>query len=184
MTRSLAIEREPATNARDAHPQRTARSFRIFLLLLTAMGLAGCLERLFFYPDSATYARPEQYGLRHEDVFIDTADGARLHGWWLPARGPALGSVLHLHGNAANVSNHLPPSRDDPATAIGSVRVPLLIVHGTADEVIPFAHSERLAAAAPLGTVFLPVAGARHLESLTRTDVQQQLLQAMIEALR
>ncbi len=53
-------------------------------------------------------ARPQQYGLRHEDVFIDAADGSRLHGWWLPARGPAPGSVLHLHGNAANVSNHLP----------------------------------------------------------------------------
>lgn len=299
MTRSLAIEREPTTNARYAHPQRTARSFRIFVLLLIAMGLSGCLERLFFYPDSITYARPEQYGLRHEDVFIDTADGSRLHGWWLPARGPALGSVLHLHGNAANVSNHLPlvawlpgagfnvlmldyrgfgrsqgeptldgvvddaaaalhylrsrpeadgerlivlgqsvggatalrllardsagvrlavieaafasyrgiardaamqsvvlapfvplampllpPSRDDPATAIGSVRVPLLIVHGTADEVIPFAHSERLVAAAPPGTVFLPVDGARHLASLTQADVQQQLLQAMAAALR
>lgn len=99
---------KPAVRKRAAALWRTVRSFRIFLLLLTAMGLAGCLERLFFYPDSATYARPEQYGLRHDDVFIDTADGARLHGWWLPARGPALGSVLHLHGNAANVSNHLP----------------------------------------------------------------------------
>jgi fermentation-respiration switch protein FrsA (DUF1100 family) len=37
-----------------------------------------------------------------------TADGVRLHGWFLPASAPAKGAVLHLHGNAANVSNHLP----------------------------------------------------------------------------
>jgi len=62
--------------------------------------------------------------------------------------------------------------------------VPLLLVHGTADEVIPFAHGEQLAAAAPLGTTFLRVEGARHMESLTRPDVQQRVLEAMIAAVR
>ncbi len=70
--------------------------------------LAGCIERMFFYPDSATYTTPAQLGVRAEDVQIVTADGSRLHGWFLPAVGNAKGSVLHLHGNAANVSNHLP----------------------------------------------------------------------------
>lgn len=67
------------------------------------------VESFFFYPDSATYSRPEQFGLRQEDVFMRAADGSRLHGWWFQSlRQPALGSVLHLHGNAANISNHLP----------------------------------------------------------------------------
>jgi len=70
--------------------------------------LAGCIERMFFYPDSATYTTPAQLGVRAEDVQIVTADGSRLHGWFLPAVGSAKGTVLHLHGNAANVSNHLP----------------------------------------------------------------------------
>jgi fermentation-respiration switch protein FrsA (DUF1100 family) len=73
--------------------------------------LAGCsmVENFFFYPDAATYAQPAQFGLKHEDVFFRVPDGSRLHGWWLPAlRQPALGSVLHLHGNAANITNHLP----------------------------------------------------------------------------
>ena len=70
--------------------------------------LAGCIERMFFYPDSATYTTPAQLGVRAEDVRIVTADGSRLHGWFLPAVGNAKGTVLHLHGNAANVSNHLP----------------------------------------------------------------------------
>ena len=70
--------------------------------------LAGCIERMFFYPDSATYTTPAQLGVRAEDVRIVTADGSRLHGWFLPVVGNAKGTVLHLHGNAANVSNHLP----------------------------------------------------------------------------
>jgi len=46
-------------------------------------------------------------------------------------------------------------------------------VHGTDDEVIPFRHGEQLAAAAPAGTPFVRVDGARHMESLSRADVQR-----------
>ena len=88
---------------------RFARIGLIALLSgLLVIVLAGCIERMFFYPDSATYATPAQLGVRAEDVQIVTADGSRLHGWFLPAAGNAKGTVLHLHGNAANVSNHLP----------------------------------------------------------------------------
>jgi fermentation-respiration switch protein FrsA (DUF1100 family) len=268
------------------------------VVLLLALLLAGCVERMFFYPDAATYTQPQRVGLQHEDVFITTVDGARLHGWWLPAKGAPLGTVLHLHGNAANVSNHLPlvawlpgagfnvlmldyrgfgrsqgrptlagvvddaaaalaylrsrpdvdarrlvvlgqslggatalrllardgdgvrlavveaafasyrgiardaalqsvvlapllplalpmlpKAADDPVTALAAVRVPLLIVHGTADEVIPFSHGERLAAAAPRAQ-FVRVDGARHMESLTRADVQRRALEAMEQAVR
>ncbi len=78
----------------------------------------------------------------------------------------------------------LPPAKDDPVTALSTLRVPLLIVHGTADEVIPFRHGEQLAAAAPGGTQFIRVDGARHMESLTRVDVQRQVLAAMTAAVR
>ena len=84
------------------------RVVRLTLITLFALMLAGCIERMFFYPDSATYTTPAQLGVRAEDVQIATADGSRLHGWFLPAVGKAKGTVLHLHGNAANVSNHLP----------------------------------------------------------------------------
>jgi uncharacterized protein len=70
--------------------------------------LAGCIERMFFYPTSVSYTTPAQLGVRADDVEIRTPDGLRLHGWFLPAQGEAKGAVLHLHGNAANVSNHLP----------------------------------------------------------------------------
>lgn len=75
---------------------------------MSTLTLAGCIERFFFYPDSARYTSPEQFGLRVEDVWLRANDGTRLHAWFLPANGAAKGTVLHLHGNAANVSNHLP----------------------------------------------------------------------------
>lgn len=70
--------------------------------------LSGCVERQFFYPDRTVYTTPAQFGLKAEDVSIPGPQGSPLHGWWLPAQGPVRGTVLHLHGNAANVSNHLP----------------------------------------------------------------------------
>jgi fermentation-respiration switch protein FrsA (DUF1100 family) len=72
------------------------------------MFVSGWVERFFFYPDSLQYASPAQFGLVAEDVWMTAADGSKLHAWFLPARGTAKGTVLHLHGNAANVSNHLP----------------------------------------------------------------------------
>jgi hypothetical protein len=77
----------------------------------------------------------------------------------------------------------LPGAADDPVAALAAVRVPLLIVHGTADEVIPFSHGERLAAVAPQAQ-FIRVDGARHMESLTRADVQRRVLEAMEQAVR
>ncbi len=70
--------------------------------------LAGCVERMFFYPDAVKYTTPSQIGVRVEDVHVVSSDGSRLHGWFMPAVGQAKATVLHLHGNAANISNHLP----------------------------------------------------------------------------
>jgi fermentation-respiration switch protein FrsA (DUF1100 family) len=87
---------------------RVRRVALIALFGMSAFMLAGCIERFFFYPDSARYTSPEQFGLRAEDVRIISTDGTKLHAWFLPATGTAKGTVLHLHGNAANVTNHLP----------------------------------------------------------------------------
>jgi hypothetical protein len=45
---------------------------------------------------------------------------------------------------------------------LARLSVPVLLVHGTEDEVIPFAESRSLQAAAPPGAAFLPVEGAGH----------------------
>lgn len=72
-------------------------------LVLLIGGCAG----LFFYPWSQHVRTPDQIGLGYEDVWFETDDGLRLHGWYLPARGNPCASVLFLHGNAENISTHI-----------------------------------------------------------------------------
>ena len=261
------------------------------------MGLGGCAERFFFYPDQRTYTTPHRYGLAAEDVQIAGPQGETLHGWWLPARGTPLGTVLHAHGNAANISNHLPlvawlpeagfnvlsfdyrgygrstgrPSLDgvvddmlaalawlrerpggdadrmvvlgqslggatalravarspkgvrllvvdsafssyrgiaseaaqgslplrwmaplllpslpdsphDPVVAAAQLAVPLLVMHGTDDDIIGPHHGVALHAAARTAKQWLPVRSGRHIDGLTRADVRGTVLQAMQRA--
>jgi hypothetical protein len=261
--------------------------------------LPGCtmVESMFFYPDRVSYTRPAQFGLAFEELFFDSG-GDRLHGWWLPATTqPSRGAVLHVHGNAANISNHLPlvawlppagfdvlmfdyrgfgqsagrptlagivddaaaalaalrrqpgvdpqrlivfgqslggatalrllardaagvrlaivdsafasyrqiareaaldsvvlapllplalpmlpPADDDPVSALASIRVPLLFVHGTRDSVVNVRHSEQLHAAAREPKRLLKIDGAVHMEALMRSAVQAQVLSQMREA--
>ncbi len=54
------------------------------------------------------------------------------------------------------------PNRFDALGALPSVKVPLLLIHGTEDEVIPFSHGERLYAAASEPKEHFWVQGGMH----------------------
>lgn len=77
------------------------------LFLVAGLLLSGCAG-LFFYPSRGPMPTPAALGLEYRDVWFESADGIRLHGWFLPAQGEAKGTILHLHGNAQNMSAHLP----------------------------------------------------------------------------
>src|SRR6056297_95041 len=77
----------------------------------------GCLmlvaylaqARLLFQPNfggRALDATPARLGLEFENVEIETADGERIHGWWIPHPSPRA-SLLFSHGNAGNISSRL-----------------------------------------------------------------------------
>ena len=85
----------------------------LFLALLIYVGLALVIflfqARLVFLPHVAgrdLVATPAQLGLAFDDVELQTADGERLHGWWLP-HDQARGTLLFFHGNAGNISHRL-----------------------------------------------------------------------------
>jgi pimeloyl-ACP methyl ester carboxylesterase len=65
--------------------------------------------------------------------------------------------------------------RFDSLSKAQKVRCPVLVLHGTRDEVVPFALGERLAAAFPSAT-FQPVQGAGHNDLLDRPEVEEALL--------
>ncbi len=54
------------------------------------------------YPDGVYEA--EQRALNPEDHFFSTADGVRLHAWFLRSPSP-IGTMVHFHGNAGNLSH-------------------------------------------------------------------------------
>jgi alpha-beta hydrolase superfamily lysophospholipase len=73
---------------------------------LLATLLTGC-SGLLFVPMKPLVRTPADIGLQYRDVALTAADGTPLSAWWLPARGPAKGTVLFLHGNAENISTHI-----------------------------------------------------------------------------
>jgi fermentation-respiration switch protein FrsA (DUF1100 family) len=57
-------------------------------------------------------------------------------------------------------------SRFDSLQKIREVQAPILIAHGTRDEVIPFAMGQQLFEAAPEPKRFYPIEGAGHNDTL------------------
>jgi len=83
-----------------------------------AILLSGC-NSVFYYPDREERGTPSDLRLAYEDVYFVSKDGVRLHGWFMPAQGQVgrasvntaadrelRPTVLHVHGNAANITGH------------------------------------------------------------------------------
>jgi fermentation-respiration switch protein FrsA (DUF1100 family) len=79
---------------------------RLAVVWLAALLGGGCVSGLFYHPTADVYRVASQVGTPCEEVWFASADGTRLHGWWLPAQGPAKGTIVHLHGNAQNLTAH------------------------------------------------------------------------------
>lgn len=81
---------------------------RIVAALALLLSLSAC-SSLLFYPEPGLPFTPERAKLEYRDVTLNTADGLKLHAWWLPAKAgvPLKGTVLHLHGNGGNLAWHL-----------------------------------------------------------------------------
>ena len=66
---------------------------------------------------------------------------------------------------------------------IGGVHCPLLIVHGTEDEIIPFSMGQQLFSEANGPKRFAPIAGAGHNDISTRTAVAYwEAIRSFVEA--
>ncbi len=62
--------------------------------------------RLLYFPERKHDAAPDDIGLPYESVSITTADGVKIHGWYIPSE-RSRGAVLFCHGNAGNISHRL-----------------------------------------------------------------------------
>lgn len=75
-------------------------------LIFTAMVARAGLDNVFYYPDHREYTTPAADGYQYEEIQFQSKDGTKLSGWFIPAKGKALGTVVHFHGNAQNMSAH------------------------------------------------------------------------------
>lgn len=65
-------------------------------------------NQLFYFPTADPETTPTTWGSRYEDVWFNSKDGTRLHGWFLPSKKkPTLGTVVFSHGNAGAIGHHL-----------------------------------------------------------------------------
>ena len=78
-----------------------------YWLLFCVIFLSACSNYLFF-PKKSFPVTPDSAQLIYEDIYINTADGIKLHGWKVHAEKKKAGTILFFHGNGDNVSTQLP----------------------------------------------------------------------------
>ncbi|MFQ5716684.1 MAG: alpha/beta hydrolase [Nitrospinales bacterium] len=70
--------------------------------------LVSCESKLIYHPHKYPAGAWDagSYGVKAEDVYFQSSDGVKLHGWFVPARG-ATATLLWFHGNAGNITHRL-----------------------------------------------------------------------------
>jgi fermentation-respiration switch protein FrsA (DUF1100 family) len=105
------------TAAKVADPKQAPSFRRRLLRLLVQVGAIylGVLivlllleNALVYHPSRETDSwEPPPANVVVEEVWVQTPDGTRIHGWWFPCEG-AKGALLYAHGNAGNLSHRGP----------------------------------------------------------------------------
>jgi len=81
----------------------------IFALLLLRLVVLALEPRLTFFPSRDLVLTPAAIGLPYEDAAVETEDGMRLRGWFVPAPASAAPApvLLVFHGNAETIDSGL-----------------------------------------------------------------------------
>jgi len=78
--------------------------FAAIVYLLVLACLMFLEESLIFFPSRYPEGDWQPWGLTFEDAWFQTADGTKLHGWFVPHDSPKA-VILFCHGNAGNVTH-------------------------------------------------------------------------------
>ncbi len=76
------------------------------IIVLSCILITSGCTNFIFYPMTEHVLAPDAIGIKYEDIFVETADNLRLHGWKLFSEGETNGILLYFHGNAENISTH------------------------------------------------------------------------------
>lgn len=72
------------------------------LVLIMYFNQAGFI----YFPTKDLEGNPSSLGMPYEDVFLNTEDGVKIHGWFVPKLGSKR-VLLHCHGNGGNISHRI-----------------------------------------------------------------------------
>lgn len=75
------------------------------LVTFIILVLSGC-GNLFFYPEKRHFLNLNLLNYSHTDVYFDSIDGVKLHGWLFKSK-LNKGTIVFFHGNAENISTHI-----------------------------------------------------------------------------
>ncbi len=78
----------------------------IFSVVMVILVIRNIERRSIFFPMKGVPS-VAGFSMTHEDVFFETVDGKKLHGWFIPASATndAAPTVFFLHGNAGNIGH-------------------------------------------------------------------------------
>ncbi|MBL8796031.1 MAG: alpha/beta hydrolase [Planctomycetia bacterium] len=101
----------PEASTVAASPPSRSRRLRDWLIRAGVIYVGVCIvlllleNKLLYQPFKDTdHWQPPPAGLTVEDVWVQTPDGTRIHGWYFPKEG-ATGALVYCHGNALNLSH-------------------------------------------------------------------------------
>ncbi|MBN1355233.1 alpha/beta fold hydrolase [bacterium] len=62
-------------------------------------------NHFLYFPDRYPqyWVEPSVYGLPFEDLWLDTPDGCRIHGWWIPSNRSDF-AMMFCHGNGGHLA--------------------------------------------------------------------------------
>jgi len=82
----------------------------IFLVVIGAITILAYIKYIeskgIFYPDKIIGLLPSDVNLTYEDVYLNTQDKVKIHGWFITHR-QAKYTILFFHGNAGNIGHRL-----------------------------------------------------------------------------
>jgi hypothetical protein len=85
--------------------------YKIALVLIAGLSLLFAFVKYLeigsvFFPTQAIEFTPAYINLAFEDIYIDTPDGVKINGWFIPCDN-AKYTLFFLHGNGGNISHRL-----------------------------------------------------------------------------
>ena len=77
------------------------------LFILLFLVLVQSCTHVFYQPSPRHFVDPAKFKLAYEDVYFESGDGTKLHGWFFKSKtSETKGTIVQFHGNAQNISTH------------------------------------------------------------------------------